>query len=149
MPERHLPSNERRTSAAPKRTLPESGPDRALYDALVASVERQLDAAQKRGAPADLDAYRRRVTNAIDLALEGKQMQGTRRARMQSLLTAEFGRRGGTQAAARRMAAGVEPGDEYARAREEIRQRDMLRDAAGSHAAHYERWERAQERDDE
>lgn len=91
---------ERRVSAPKNPSLAETGPDRDIFNVLLAIAERALDAAEKKlGAPAKPGAYRSRVLEAIELALNDRQLTGTRRQTFYRYLTAELGARGGAQAA--------------------------------------------------
>lgn len=88
-----------------KKSLPESGPDRVLFDSLLAIVDRRIATNKKHlGEPKDQDAHRRRIDEAINLALNTKNLDGERRKKFASSLAAELGRRGGEQASAKRTA---------------------------------------------
>ncbi len=91
---------------APKRTpVAERGLDRVLFDSLLATVDRKMaDNRKNLGAPKDAEAHRRRVEEAVDLALNSKNLAGERRRLFLSRLLAEVGKRGGEQASAKRTA---------------------------------------------
>ncbi len=86
-----------------KTGLPKTGPDRVLFDSLLAIVDRKIaDNKKHLGAPVDADAHKRRIDEAIDLALNSKNLAGERRKRFYAYLSAELGKRGGEQASAKR-----------------------------------------------
>lgn len=56
------------------------------------------------GAPKDAEAKRRRIEEAVDLALNSKNLEGERSKLFLSLLKAELGKRGGKKTAERNAA---------------------------------------------
>lgn len=82
---------------------PDLAPDRLTFSALLAIVDRKMaDNQHHLGAPKDIEARRRRMEEAVELALNSKNLTGERRRLFQSRLTAELGKRGGERASAKR-----------------------------------------------
>lgn len=92
-----------------KELAPKSKADQELFDALLAIVDGKIASNQKNlGKPKDTEAHRRRIDEAVKLALNSKNIDRDREPqrwkKFQSYLLSELGRRGGEQASAKRTA---------------------------------------------